>query len=161
MAVEYLRFPHKRIRASEIKKYMKAAGYKKAVCFSCGNAARELQNVGVDVLHIGTQGDLVPNKWFKQEEINAIFPDYFDATSGHLPVQLMLNLAVRFREYLGNTVPDIAYIPTGSGETLVCLKIAYPEKKFIAVYNIDDATKYEEAAPLNKLVELLAYDVVK
>ena len=50
-------------------------------------------------------------------------------------------------------------VPTGSGETLVCLAMAFPKVKFIARYNIDAATEYHEEAPLNKLVERLAFRI--
>ena len=135
---------------------MQAAGYTRAVCFSCGNAARELQKAGVDVLHIGPHGDLIPNKWYTQAEIKRDFPQYFDATSGHLPMELMLEIAKRFRAYLQYSLDDTVYVPTGSGETLVCLKLAYPDREFIAVYDLDEATEYSIHAPLNTLVKLLA-----
>ena len=161
MEADLLRFPHKKIRAEVIKEYMEKADYKKAVCFSCGNAARALEDAGIEVLHIGAAGDLIPMKWYTQAEIKKVFPDYFDATSGHLPMELMLKIAERFQRYLGFEMPAIVYVPTGSGETIVCLKLAYPEKRFVAVYDLDKATEYDEQAPLNKLVELLAEKVIK
>lgn len=153
---EVLRFPHKAIRAQAIKKYMEQAGYTRAVCFSCGNAARELEAAGVDVLHIGEHGELAPRKWFSQAEIARDFAGYFDATSGNLPAELMGDIARRYREHLQDTLDDTVYVPTGSGETLVCLKMAYPDKHFVAVYNMDEATAYSEEAPLNELVALIA-----
>lgn len=160
MVVEnLLRFPHKELRSRAVKQYMQTAGYNRAVCFSCGNAAEKLKDAGVDVLHIGARGDLTPNKWYTQAEIKRDFPNCFDATSGHLPMELMLEIAKLYREDLGDTLGDLVYVPTGSGETLVCLKLAYPEKKFIAVYNLDTATEYSEHAPLNKMVRLLAEEV--
>ena len=53
---------------------------------------------------------------------------------------------------------------SGSGETLVCLKMAYPEKDFIAHYNVkgyEKATEYNEVAPLNRLVKVLALKTIK
>lgn len=151
-------FNHKEIRSIAIKEYMRKAGFEKAVCFSCGNAARELEKQGVDVLHIGKYGDMAPNRWFTQEEISKLFPGYFDATSGHLPMSLMLDIAERYKERLQN-VDDINDVPCGSGETLVCLKLAFPDKEFNAIYNMNEATEYSEDAPLNKLVELLALSI--
>jgi hypothetical protein len=55
-------------------------------------------------------------------------------------------------------LPDVVYVPSGSGETLVCLKLAYPEKKFIAVYNLDAATEYSPRCPLNDFVKVMAED---
>ena len=159
MAVELLRFPHKHLRAQVIKAYMAECGYSKAVCFSCGNAARALEVVGVDTLHIGPHGVLAPQKWFTQAEIKHNFPQHFDATSGHLPVELMARLGATYRDYIGPLTGSI-YVPSGSGETLVALKMANPGTNFIAVYNLDEATEYSEYAPLNALVRLLAAGVV-
>ena len=154
-------FPHKQIRAQVIKEYMQAAGYTRAVCFSCGNAAQALQAAGVDVLHIGERGDLTPNKWYTLAEIKRDFPLCFDATSGHLPIDLMQALAQAYRHYLQDSLGDTVYVPTGSGETLVCLKLAYPDKKFYAVYDLNKATEYSKDAPLNEMVALLAAGVVR
>lgn len=140
---------------------MQRAGYTKAVCFSCGNAAQALIDAGVDTLHIGAKGALTPNHWFKQNEIARTFPGYFDATSGHLPMELMLAIAAAFKSHLKDSLEDVVYVPSGSGETLVCLQLAYPEKKFVAVYNLDNATEYDDNAPLNRLVDILAFDIYK
>lgn len=158
MGVKLLRFPHKRIRAQVIKQYMKGT-YSRAVCFSCGNAATELEKAGVDVLHIGAHGVLEPHKWFTQAEIKRTFPDYFDATSGHLPMELMFELGCAYAAHLGK-LPETVYVPSGSGETVVCLKLAYPDTHFVAVYNIDEATEYSPACPLNALVRVLCDDIV-
>ena len=161
MEYNLLRFPHKKIRAGIIKRYMQAAGINCAVCFSCGNAAEALTNEGVDTLHIGPRGSLNPLKWWTQDEITKCFPTDFDATSGHLSVYLMQEIGSAYRDYLGDLNDDIIYVPSGSGETLVCLKLAYPDKNFVAVYNLDDATRYSEEAPLDRLVEILSYEVIK
>lgn len=158
MGVKLLRFPHKRIRAQVVRKYMEGV-YTRAVCFSCGNAATELEKAGVDVLHIGAHGVLAPNKWFTQAEIKHTFPEYFDATSGHLPMELMDALGKAYAEHLG-ALPETVYVPSGSGETVVCLKLAYPHTHFVAVYNIDEATEYSPGCPLNALVRLLCDDIV-
>jgi len=159
MEADYLRFPHKMLRSYCIKAYMQAAGYSRAVCFSCGNAARELEKAGVDVLHIGRQGELTPNKWYTQADIAHVFTGYFDATSGHLPMTCMLMLAATYKGYLG-ALRGTYSVPCGSGETLVCLKLAYPDVNFTAVYNLDDATRYEEGCVLNGLVKLLAKEII-
>lgn len=158
MEVELLRFPHKRIRAQVIKEYMRGR-YDRAVCFSCGNAARELEAAGVNVLHIGEKGDLVPTRWFTPREIAAAFDGYFDATSGHLPTDLMITLSEAYKNYF-KELPDTVYLPTGSGETLVCLKLAFPDTDFIAVYNLDKATEYDAACCLNKYVEIMASKII-
>ena len=153
-------FPHKAIRAKAIRLYMDEYGYKKAVCFSCGHASDALKSVGVETLAIAPNGDLEAHRWFRQGEIAENFNGFFDATSGHLPVELMNSIATEYRRYLGE-IPMLNYIPCGSGETLVCLKMAYPDRKFVAVYNIDESTKYNEYAPLNSLVKAIAEDVIK
>lgn len=154
-----LRFPHKKIRASVIREYMQNAGYDRAVCFSCGNAARALVEAGVNTLHIGKNGVLAPKKWFSVAEVRNIWPSMFDATSGHLSASLMVEIGLSFRKYLGN-LSDTVYVPTGSGETLCCLKMAYPQTDFIAVYNIDEATEYSEFAPLNAMVLVMAKEII-
>ena len=151
-------FPHKKIRSKVIKEYIDGE-YDKIVCFSCGNAARALEDENLDVLHIGEEGVLNPLKWFTMKEVNHFFSEYFDGTSGHLSVELMELVGKAYKEYLGE-LPDLVYIPTGSGETLVCLKMAYPNTDFVAVYNLGKETEYNENAPLNTLVRLLAYDIV-
>lgn len=151
-------FPHKKIRSKVIERYIQN-NYKKVVCFSCGNAGRELENLNLDVLHIGEEGTLTPNKWFSMKEINHQFHEYFDATSGHLNIELMQIIAEEYKKYLGD-LPKTVYVPTGSGETLVCLKLVYPQTDFIAVYNLGKETEYNPNAPLNKLVQLLSKEVI-
>lgn len=159
MEVNFFTFPNKRIRAKVIKEYMHKYGYEKAVCFSCGNATRELKRAGVNVLDISPTGDLQALKWYTMGDIKQTFPSYFDATSGHLPYECMLWIAQEYKKYLGD-IPQTIYLPTGSGETLVCLKLAYPKSKIKAVYNLNSATAYEKGAPLNSLVRLLADDII-
>lgn len=154
----FLVFPHKKIRSKVIKDYIDGE-YDKVVCFSCGNAARALEEEGLDVLHIGEEGVLNPLKWFTMKDINHFFKDYFDGTSGHLSNELMSLIGKAYKDYLGE-LPYRVYLPTGSGETLVCLKMAYPDVDFIAVYNLGKETEYSEYAPLNKLVELMSYDII-
>lgn len=158
--IKFLEFEHKKIRALAIKRYLENSKYKGVVCFTCGNAAKELKAIGVEVVEVGVNGVLEPKKWFSGKEISYIFNNYFDATCGHLPFELMNEISVKYKEVLGELKDDIIYVPTGSGETLICLKMAYPNKKFIAVYNISKATEYHKEAPLNKMVELLAHKIV-
>lgn len=158
MEINLLRFPHKQIRAQVIKEYI-ADRHDKAVCFSCGNAAVQLERAGVKTLHIGAQGALSPRKWFTQAEIHDTFPNHFDATSGHLPTELMVLLADAYKKHL-RQLPKVVYVPTGSGETLVCLKLAFPDTDFIAVYNLDDATEYNAECPLNPFVRAMAKSII-
>lgn len=157
--MKLFRFENKRLRAQAIKEYMGAHGYRKAVCFSCGNASRELKRAGVDVLDISPTGDMLALRWFTVGEVATMFPSYFDATSGHLPMDCMELVAAEYRRELGQLSGKVN-LPTGSGETLVCLKMAYPNLGITAVYDLDAATEYSEDAPLNALVRALADKVV-
>lgn len=146
-------FPNKRIRAGVIARYVKAAGYRGVVAFSCGNATRELRRAGLWVLDISPNGDVAPtSKWWTPAEIHKAFPDLFDATSGHLPAHLMVEVAKAFKRYLGDLKKQTYKVPTGSGETITCLRWAYPDKTFIPVYNIGKGTEYDSRASLNYVV---------
>lgn len=157
--MELLRFEHKKIRAKVIEKYLKDLNINDVICFSCGNASRELKNTSLNVLDISPTGDLIANRWFTKKEIKKYFPNYFDATSGHLENDLMILIGQEYKKHLG-TLDKLTYVPSGSGETLVCLKLAYPDNDFIAVYNIDKATEYSKDCELNKLVEVMAKKII-
>lgn len=159
MEVELFTFPNKALRAQAILAYMALTGREMAVCFSCGNASKALKKEGVKTLDISATGDLIANRWFQQYEVAKYFPEYFDATSGHIPVECMLDVARRFKEYL-KKIPDEIYLPTGSGETLVELKLAFPETRINAVYNLNDATRYDEECVLNGLVRIMANKII-
>lgn len=150
-------FPAKQLRSRAVARYMRYAGYQRAVVFTCGNAATALRQQGVLVLEIGPQGVLEPRRWFTPAEIHETWPTLFDATSGHLSAALMAEIAQEFKYNLGELPNDVSYdVPTGSGETIVCLKIAYPNRKFIACYDQSkSSTTYNEQAPLNTLVAAL------
>lgn len=154
-----LRFPHKAIRAKVIRDFIADKGYDGVVCFSCGNASRELKKAGLNVLDISPQGDFIPNRWFHPSEVSQAFTGRYDATSGHLSMEVMLKIAEAYKAHFGERLPS-NYIPTGSGETFVCLKLAYPHENLYAVYNIDAATRYEEKAVLNDLVKALAAGII-
>lgn len=145
----------KRIRAQVVKEYMERNGITQAVCFSCGNASRELAKAGVNLVDISPRGDMTANRWFTLEEIRRIFPTAFDATSGHLPIDLLNTIADRIKQEV--TLDKPAYrVATGSGETIVVLSIAFPDIAFVPVYDIDEATAYNEQAPLNGIVSAIS-----
>lgn len=145
----------KKIRSQVIKRYMREAGFKKAVCFSCGNSTKYLREEGVDVLGIGAKDELSPNKWFSQAEIAHAFPGYFNATSGDLPLHLMYKIADRLRSIYGKKYEKGGRIKIGSGETALCMRLAYPKAKFTFYRDGTPETEYEEGANLNRLLELL------
>ena len=149
-----LHFPHKQIRSHVIGDYVRAAGYRGVVVFSCGNSAAALREQGLEVLEIGPRGDLQTNKWWTPAGIHRTWPDLFDATSGHLPAPLMGDIAKAFRAHLGE-LPGACYVvPSGSGETICCLRLAYPLLDFEASY--DDSkpeTQRHPNAPLNPFVD--------
>jgi hypothetical protein len=149
-----LRFPAKQIRSSVVAGYVRAAGYRGVVVFSCGNSAAALRNQGLEVLEVGPRGDLKTEKWWTQAKIHRTWPDLFDATSGHLSVPLMGDIAKAFRAHLGELPAALYTVPSGSGETICCLRVAYPLLDFEASY--DDRkpeTRRDPEAPLNPFVD--------
>lgn len=145
----------KRIRAEVIKKYMERTGKKKAVCFTCGNAAKSLRETGVETLAIGEKEELKPGHWFTQIEIKNTFPEHFNATSGDIPIFLMEEIARRMRIAIGEEPPR--EIRIGSGETAVVMALAYPGKinEFVLVRDGGEETEYNKKATLNRLVEVI------
>lgn len=152
----YLPFPERKtIRARVIADYVKAAGYKGVVCFSCGHASQALQDTGIYTLQVAPQGDLQTSRWWTPEMIHKGFPGLFNATSGDLPVSLMVRLAEAYKKYIGELKTTFYSIPTGSGETIICLSWVYPLSKFIALYGVGVGTEYDTDQPLNKVVSTL------
>jgi hypothetical protein len=146
--------PQKKIRATVIAKYMARAGIARAVCFTSGSAAQALRYAGVDVLAIGPEEKLQAATWWTPADISRWFPDCFDATSGHLPAHLMVYIARALRSHVGQvSANEIIEVPTGSGETITCLRWAYPGVLFVPVYNVGQGTEYHHLAPLNMVVE--------
>lgn len=157
--------PNKEIRSRVVAEYCKEANISGVVCFSCGNASAALKKIGLDVLEMLPSNSLVINKWWTPEEIKKAWPDRFDATSGHLPLFLMMRIAEGYKKYLSSlqqviSSKNVIDVPTGSGETIICLCLAYPNTKFNAIYNTSNrGTKYEENAPLNKIVRIMANEI--
>jgi hypothetical protein len=159
-SITVLRFPNKSLRARAISRHVHAGNYSGVVVFTCGNAATALRKVGLPVLEIGPQGTLNTGKWWTPAEVHFYFPNHFDATSGHLPLPLLADVAWEFMHYLdADSKFDPAgqyYVPTGSGETIIALHMAFPKATFIAVYdNTHAATTRDPEAPLNQVVDAL------
>lgn len=155
-----LRFAAKRIRAQVIAQHLGEAGLPlRCVCFTCGNAARALRNEGLYVVEVGSQGRVEPTEWVDPTHIAGMWPGMFDATSGHLPVWMMERIGAAFAVELGE-LPGKVVVPSGSGETLVCLALAYPDVRFVARYDMTEPpTMFNEDAALNGLVRRLAHKV--
>lgn len=154
----------KRIRAEVIREYMERNGIQSAVCFSCGNASRALRDAGVRVLDISPSGDLVARRWFTQEEIRRLWPASFDATSGHLPTDVMLEIAGRLRRrFEGEFKAGNGYkVAAGSGETALCLAVAFPECVFVPEFdNSMPETAKEPDAPLVPFLRALFQPIKK
>jgi hypothetical protein len=149
-----LNFPHKQIRARVIAEFVRAAGYQGVVVFTCGNAAKTLRDEGLSVTEVGPRGDLKTDKWWTIAEIHRAWPDLLDATSGHLTVPLMGDIAKAYLAHLGDLPAGRYSVPSGSGETVTCLRIAYPLLTFDPSYNNDKPeTTRHPGAPLNAIVD--------
>lgn len=144
----------KQLRAQVIKEYLNSLGTNECVCFTCGNASKALRAVGLDVVSVGINEELKPNKWFEPEEIERTFKR-FNATSGYLNIFLLNRIADRMRSALGELEDNEYLVPTGSGETILVLTIAYPEKNFYPLREGTPETKYDEGCPLNRLIEAI------
>lgn len=128
--------------------HLQAAGLPaRVVCFTCGHAARALRQVGLDVLAIGPGQDLEPADWWSPARIAATWPDRYDATSGHLPLPMVARLGLALRDHLGDLRGRYA-VPTGSGETLTALRLAYPALRLRALVNMGVGTQHDPRAPL-------------
>lgn len=151
----------KQLRAEVIRQYVKRSGHQGVVCFSCGNASRALADLllplDLTVVDISPTGQLLGNVWWIAAQIHRVWPHLLDATSGHLPPGLMVELAKALRADIGplDTIATHC-VPTGSGETFVALCMAYPGIKFKPYYTGDAGCKREPLAPLNMLVDALA-----
>lgn len=138
-----------------IAEYVGAAGYRGVVCFSCGNASAALIAAGLDVVDVSPRGAIEARRWWQPEEIARVWPDRFDATSGHLTMPLMVRFAGALAADLGPLDAGPYTVPTGSGETITALRFAYPGTAFVAEYGNDAATRYEAEAPLTAIVAAL------
>lgn len=147
-----IKFQNKKIRSEVIAKHIKDAGYAGAVCFSCGNASAELKKCNVYVVDISPNGGLIANKWWSSCEIKKAFPLFFNATSGYLNFELMYKIGMAFKNEIGE-LPSNVEVDSGSGETAICLALAYPNVQFTAIYNNNNlATTFNKESPLNFLV---------
>lgn len=162
-STQVLRFPNKKLRARVIARHVREGRYAGVVVFTCGNAATALRREllpGLNVIEIGPHGALNTGKWWTPADIYATFPTLFDATSGHLQLPLLVGVAEEFATHFSadDNFDPIGqyYVPTGSGETILALHMAFPQATFVAVYdNTHPETTRDPEAPLNKVVDAL------
>lgn len=109
---------------------------------------RLFSSIPLEHWHIAPNGVFSPNRWLSPSEIRAIFPNYFDATSGHLPLDLMVRIALKLQ---GTYSPPCSSLEvmSGSGETAIILKMAFPHLYIVPLWGDDEATRYEENGNLN------------
>lgn len=145
----------KQIRADWIAQYCKMAGYLGISCLTCGTTGIALitacRKEGLECRVFSN-----PRRWWG----NADFIEYngsqfFDATSGHIPLFMICKLGILYRSYLGDTQAETITVPTGSGETAISLRIAYPDKIIVAQYGESAEIKREGDAVLNAAVDAL------
>ncbi len=153
----------KDIRSRVIVAYMEAAAIGQAVCFSCGNAPRALLEAGCEVvLDVSPTGQLQACQWWTPAQIANVFPQHFDATCGHLPAHLMVAVAQQIRmdhqwarwwasalqTNSASRLPTIFDVATGSGESIICLRWAFPDILFEPVSTNTPSTRWHPEAPL-------------
>lgn len=127
-------------------------------------ASEALKGAGLYTVTVAPNGDLTANRWWTAAEIHKAWPDLFDATSGHLPMPVMRRVATEYFRALSKRLTEGHYlVPTGSGETIICLRMVFPGKKFTALYNVWQGTESCINAPLNALVKATgpAYDLAQ
>ena len=148
----------KKIRAEVIKEHLNALGKNICVCFTCGNATRALRKVGLEVISVGENEEFTPNKWFSYTNIQKSFNGLFDATSGHLPMPFLDYISLRAKNELREEFkPGQTYdIKVGSGETITCLKMAFPDISFNPIrLEGHKPTEFNKYAPGNSIVYAL------
>lgn len=168
LPTQVLRFPNKVLRTGPIVQHVLNGGYPGAFIFTCGNAGKPLEKalkaVGKRYWEFGVNGNMTPNRWHTPDEIHALAPDMFDATSGHLAVPLLYRIAREFYDYFGQPVngghlkDDVNYIvPSGSGETILCLRMVYPHARLLAAYDNTkpETTRDTENVAMNALIDAL------
>ena len=154
-----LTLPAKAIRAQLIRDHLgggvAGANAPRVVVFTCGNAAAQLRAVGLDVLAVGPGQELQAGRWWTPAEIRAAWPDRFDATSGHLPMHLVAQLAMALADHVGTLERCRWLVPTGSGETITALRWVYPDADLVALTGTGPNTDHHPDMPLAPLVARL------
>lgn len=144
----------KQVRSALVAEHVRAGHYDGAVVFSCGNASRALASTGTYVVRVAEGQDLRAERWWDAAEVHRCWPYLFDATSGHLPMPLMARLAEHIGGRLGGLEAGVYVVPTGSGETVLALRMAplYRDCVFVAEYGPEPWCSEDRWAPLAPLV---------
>jgi hypothetical protein len=143
---------NKEIRSKVLKKYL---GDDKTFCFSCGNAVKFLRKEGVNVIGISEHDLLKATREIGVFETKSIF-DYFDSTSGHLPLTLCREISDEFSKVLPEEMfknEKLILVPMGSGETLFCLSFLFPVRRLVGIYNNDYPPIKFDMTPLKDFIE--------
>lgn len=131
----------KALRAHVIAGYCQRARIRSVVLCTCGNAAAELRPHVPEVIEIGP-GPLAifrPTRWLLPSDIRRMFPGKFDATSGHLPFWMLVQVSkivrdtLSLREAVAEGRPLV--VPSGSGESAVVVKLAFPTANVVAQFD--------------------------
>lgn len=143
---------NKDIRSKIIKKYL---GNDKCFCFSCGNASRSLRNHDVNVIGISKDDLLSSNREVDIYDSRFMFGDYFDATSGHLPMTLISEISKEIKKLLPKEMfnnDKKILIPVGSGETMLCFMMLFDVKRLIGFYAENYRPIRFDMTPLKELI---------
>ena len=140
-----LKFDFKRERARLIYDFLHTGfSTPKVVLLTCGNAAQACREHAMDVVELGGGpcADLAPNQWMKPGHVARLFPDRFDATSGHLPLWMLIELAKTMRVKNPDALAlsdfdekEEIYVPSGSGESAVITALAFPALRVVACFD--------------------------
>jgi len=146
--MQLLEFDFKRLRAEAIRDYLTMYGpAPDVICCTCGNSAKALRDVGLYVVEIGSGPNalLRPTRWLTPADIRALWPGMFDATSGHLPLPLYVEIVDRLRRECSHwSSAGAVIVPSGSGESAMLTKFAFPDLHVTARFDDNDpATTYE------------------
>lgn len=139
----------KDIRSEKIiKRINSIPKIKGAIILSCGNAYKSLfrlalrhniRVIGLGTSHSYSSNIPLENRFYSIEELEKMYPGWFNATSGALSDELMKEIGTELYQKLCKFGyhNEIIHIPVGSGETLISLSKVLPHNKLIG-FTCDD-----------------------
>lgn len=139
------RFPNlKLIRSREIvKEYLiNRKGCEGIFILSCGNAYHSLNDVAkkfnIKVIGLSTSHDYggarkLENRFYSKVELEALYPNYFDATPGALGDELTCRIGAELylKLRMDGYCDEKLYVPIGSGETIQALSRFIPAENLV------------------------------